>query len=160
MGTKGRRSERAGVDGRARISEVKKILVPVDFSENAEGAVQCAGEFAAKLGANVYLLHVVEPPSFMSNLPNVPYTLSDEQLARKAGTDLEAIAVRFMPSISARAVVRRGKAHHEITKAAEELGVNLIVLSTHGYTGLKHTLLGSTAERVVRHAPCMVLVVR
>jgi len=56
--------------------------------------------------------------------------------------------------------VRTGKAFNEINQVASELKADLIVISTHGYTGLKHTLLGSTAERVVRHAPCAVLVVR
>jgi nucleotide-binding universal stress UspA family protein len=57
-------------------------------------------------------------------------------------------------------VVRLGHPYQEITDAARELKVDLIVISTHGYTGLKHVLLGSTAERIVRHAPCPVLTVR
>ena len=63
-------------------------------------------------------------------------------------------------SIGAEALVRAGQPYYEITTAAKELDVDLIVITTHGRTGLKHALLGSTAERVVRHAPCPVLTVR
>ena len=62
--------------------------------------------------------------------------------------------------IKVSAAVREGKPHEEICEAAKAMGADLIVLTTHGYTGLKHVWLGSTAERVVRHAPCPVLVVR
>ena len=63
-------------------------------------------------------------------------------------------------NVRGQALVRLGQPHREITEAAKELHVDLIVLATHGYTGLKHAFLGSTAERVVRHAPCPVLTVR
>ncbi|HTD65875.1 MAG TPA: universal stress protein, partial [Candidatus Limnocylindria bacterium] len=64
------------------------------------------------------------------------------------------------PALIKSTVVRNGVPFHEIAQAAATLKIDLIVISTHGYTGLKHVLLGSTAERVVRHAPCPVLVVR
>ena len=64
------------------------------------------------------------------------------------------------PDLVEKTLVRQGRSFHEIADAARTLQVDLIIISTHGYTGLKHALLGSTTERVVRHAPCPVLVVR
>jgi universal stress protein A len=161
MAFKRKRSKGVGAAKRKPILDVRDILVPVDFSENAEAAVESAGQFAEKFGATIHLLHVVEPAPFITDLSNVPFTLSDKQLALKAETDLEALALRFIPpSVPVVRSVRRGKAHHEITEAAKELPADLIIVSTHGYTGLKHTLMGSTAERIVRHAICPVLVVR
>src|SRR5688572_13351297 len=148
-------------EARKQAFNVRNVLVPVDFSENAEAAAQYAGELAQKFGAKLQLLHVIEPASFVNDLTNVPFTLSDKQLQATATTDLEALATRFIePGVQASWMVKRGKGYQEIVKAAKELKADLIVISTHGYTGLKHTIMGSTAERVVRHAPCPVLVLR
>ena len=143
------------------IFDVRDVLVPVDFSENAQAAAQYAGQLAGKFGAKIHLLHVVEPASFVNDLKNVPFTLSDKQLEATATTDLEALATRFIdPNVQTSWTVKRGKGYQEIVKAAKQLKADMIVISTHGYTGLKHTIMGSTAERVVRHAPCPVLVLR
>ena len=76
-------------------------------------------------------------------------------------TDLEALSTRFIdPGVQTNWIVKHGKSYQEIVKAAKKLKADMIVISTHGYTGLKHTIMGSTAERVVRHAPCPVLVLR
>jgi nucleotide-binding universal stress UspA family protein len=64
------------------------------------------------------------------------------------------------PGVVEKLLVRQGRAFHEIAEAARTLKSDLVIISTHGFTGVKHALLGSTAERVVRHAPCPVLVVR
>ncbi|MCI0744162.1 MAG: universal stress protein [Verrucomicrobia subdivision 3 bacterium] len=158
---KAKPAERAEAKEVKRNLDIRKVLAPVDFSTNAEAAVVAAGELAEKFGAELYVMYVVEPAPFISDLRNVVYTLSDKQLALKAETELEALAVRFVPpSVPVKRLVKIGKAHHEITRAAKKLGVDLIVVSTHGYTGIKHTLMGSTAERVVRHADCPVFVVR
>jgi universal stress protein A len=141
--------------------DVRTVLVPVDFSENAEAAARYASELARKFGAKLHLMHVIEPASFVNDLTNVPFTLSDKQLEATAMTDLEALATRFIdPSVQATWIVKHGKGYQEIVQAAKELKIDMIVISTHGYTGLKHTIMGSTAERVVRHAPCPVLVLR
>jgi nucleotide-binding universal stress UspA family protein len=74
---------------------------------------------------------------------------------------LDALATRFIdPEVKTSWAVKRGKGYQEIVKAAKQLRADMIVISTHGYTGLKHTIMGSTSERVVRHAPCPVLVLR
>ena len=79
---------------------------------------------------------------------------AEVDLARAAADLAESFGIKIS------AAVREGKPHEEICEAAKALGADLIVLTTHGYTGLKHVWLGSTAERVVRHALCPVLVVR
>ena len=148
-------------EGQKRVLDVRNVLVPVDFSENAEAAARYASDLAQKFGSKLHLLHVVEPASFVNDLTNVPFTLSDKQLEATAMTDLEALATRFIdPDVQTSWIVKRGKGYQEIVKSAKELKADMIVISTHGYTGLKHTIMGSTAERVVRHAPCPVLVLR
>jgi len=89
-----------------------------------------------------------------------PMVLSDKEIAERAESELQRLAQRELQEMSAKTLVRIGKPFNEINEAANELKADLIIISTHGYTGLKHTLLGSTAERVIRHAPCAVLVVR
>jgi universal stress protein A len=148
-------------EGQKRAFDVRNVLVPVDFSENAEAAAKYASDLAQKFGAKLHLLHVIEPASFVNDLTNVPFTLSDKQLQATAMTDLEALSTRFIdPGVQSSWMVKRGKGYQEIVKTAKELKADMIVISTHGYTGLKHTIMGSTAERVVRHAPCPVLVLR
>ena len=151
----------AAGEGRKQLVDVRNVLVPVDFSENAEAAARYASDVAQKFGAKLHVMHVVEPASFVNDLSNVPFTLSDKQLEATAMTDLEALSTRFIdPTVPVSWMVKHGKGYQEIVKAAKELKADMIVISTHGYTGLKHTIMGSTAERVVRHAPCPVLVLR
>jgi len=139
--------------------KIRNILVPIDFSDNSSQAMKYAAGVAAQFEAGLTLLHVVEPAPFISDLRNVPTALSDEEVEAKAHHELELLVeATVVSSIKMKAVVRRGKAYDQIVKAAKQLKADLIVISTHGYTGLKHTLLGSTAERVVRHARCPVLV--
>ena len=141
---------------------IKKILVPIDFSECSKKALKYAVPLAKQHDAAITLLYVI---------PNVPYangeygaidyaSVEDElsvtgknQLARFAAAELQN-------GVRAETLVRIGSAAIEIISAAKSLAADLIVVSTHGRTGLKHVLLGSVAEHIVRHAPCPVLVVR
>jgi nucleotide-binding universal stress UspA family protein len=138
-----------------------KILVSTDFSNNSCQALPYANTYAQQFGAEVYLVHVIEEPPFMSDVKNVPLVMSDKQLQQKAHNDLDALAAEeFDEAVKVHPMVRHGKAKDEIVAAARELNVDLIMISTHGRTGLKRALLGSVAEVVVRHAHCPVLVVR
>jgi nucleotide-binding universal stress UspA family protein len=84
-----------------------------------------------------------------------------DSVRKNACECLEALARKELkPAIQSATLVRSGSAFNEIVAVARELQIDLIIIATHGYSGLKHFLLGSTAERVVRHAPCPVLVVR
>ena len=146
--------------------DVRAILLPTDFSECARRAVPVAAEFARLLGARVVCLHVVEPLV----QPTVGWTpLAEPVPSAELGGQLEETAARDLPAFSkseefegleVEDVIARGEPAAEIVRAAEEHGAGLIVISSHGRTGLGRILFGSTAESVVRHARCPVLVVK
>ena len=146
-----------------KIFSLKKILVPVDFSDYSKKALRYARPFAEQFGAEIILLHVVEPVVTPESYYFVPPGLEEANVrradsVRKRLTDLRKDELGT--EIRGDTVVQLGKPFHEIVKVAQVEQVDLIILTTHGYTGLKHVMLGSNAERVVRHAPCPVLVVR
>lgn len=145
--------------------EIRTILLPTDFSEFARGAVPVAAEFARLLGARVLCLHVVEPV-----VPPVGWSPTGEPLpVAEFGGQLDEAAAREMPAftrdeglegLEVEELVAHGEPASEIVRVAEERGVGLIVISSHGRTGLGRIIFGSTAESVVRHAHCPVLVVK
>ena len=144
-----------------RPAKIQSILATTDFSEQSLSGVRYAVALAEKVGAPLHLLHVVEPPSRFSGMEDVPGALTDSQVAELARSQLKDLCERETNSnVRVRTSVRIGKAFDEITIAARESSANLIVIATHGHTGAKRVLLGSTAERVVRHASCPVLIVR
>lgn len=134
---------------------LKKILVPVDFSDCSKKALQYAIPFARQFGADLKLLHVVEPYPAVPEMS--PYDF-DNIADGKA--QLEALRQALGDAVPASTSLRAGMPHMEIAEAAREFGIDLIILSTHGRKGLSRMVLGSTAEKVVRRAPCPVLIVR
>jgi nucleotide-binding universal stress UspA family protein len=148
--------------GKASPFTVKKILVPIDFSDISKDALPWAAFLAAQFGAELVLLHVVEkfPVNYLLGRELMSHTIVP--LMKQAEADLERRAADLgkTTGVKATAVVREGRPYEEICQAAKALGADFITLTTHGYTGLKHVWLGSTAERVVRHAHCPALVVR
>jgi universal stress protein A len=143
--------------------QLKHIVVPIDFSDTSHKALQYAVPFAAQFGAKLLLVHVIEPFALPAELSYVPPEVENAGQTAIKGA-LEKLAELCQHQLGAKCLsqtsVRMGVPWHEITAAAKESAVDLIIISTHGHTGLKHVLIGSTAERVVRHAPCPVLVVR
>jgi len=141
--------------------KLDSILVPIDFSEPSEKALRYALPFAEQFGAKITLLHVVEPVA-MPDFASFPLIMENDRVARAFRTKLDLLCKReaIKPRLIEKTLVRFGKPFQEICESARGLRIGLIVISTRGYTGLKQALLGSTAERVVRHAPCPVLVVR
>jgi nucleotide-binding universal stress UspA family protein len=142
-------------------SQIQSILVPSDFSEPSKAALQYAMRLAEQFGAKLALLHVVEPVG-TPDFAYYPLMMENDKVMAKAKEELNEVAARngLNSKLIGKTLVRHGTAFHEIAQAAALLKVDLIVIATHGYKGLKHVLLGSTTERVVRHAPCPVLVVR
>jgi nucleotide-binding universal stress UspA family protein len=142
--------------------QIKSILVPLDFSPPSKKALDYAVTFARQFKARLTLLHVVEPVATPDFAASFPLAMEDDKLVAAAKYELERAvkAARIPSSAVEKILVRFGRSFHEIADAARTRKVDLIIISTHGYTGLKHALLGSTTERVVRHAPCPVLVVR
>lgn len=137
--------------------ELRKILVPVDFSECTEKALQYALAFARQFGAELTLLHVMEPAYVPASEMGI---LADAGSDEDAEGWLHSLRRRLDPEIRCQTLLRKGGAQSEIIAVAKELGSDLIILSTHGRTGLERLLLGSTAEKIVRHAGCPLLVVR
>ena len=142
---------------------LKQILVPIDFSDCSLRALDLASTIALPFGAKLTLLHVVEPGVYQQSYFGVtpPLEESNQNLVEAGRERLSALGrKRIGHRLRTESLVRIGRAHSEIPDTASALSADLIVMGTHGYTGLKHVLLGSTAERVVRHAPCPVLTVR
>jgi universal stress protein A len=140
---------------------LKKILVPIDFSECSEKALLYARGFAKQFGARIVLLHVVELSYSYADMAVFDYASLEKDLRQAAEVRLKNLAKGVEKDGTAVAVeIRLVRPARAVAEIAKELGTDLIVISTHGYTGLKHALLGSTAETIVRHAPCPVLVVR
>ena len=139
----------------------RTILVPVDFSEPAREALDYAVAFASQFRARLVVLHVVEIPYVGSGLGEIELPPVDTEI-RGSVTDhlAKIVAEHVSHGARHRDDFGGGQPWYEITKASRESDVDLIIIGTHGYTGLKHVLMGSTAERVVRHATCPVLVVR
>ena len=145
-----------------QILHLRKILVPIDFSETSQKAFHYALRFAEQFGCEIILLHVIEPVTAIAGAPLAVDIFSDaEEETIAAEAELACLAASSGNcSRSFTSAVRAGHAPNEITKAAKELDVDLIMIASHGYTSWRHLCIGSTAERVVRAAPCSVFVVR
>jgi nucleotide-binding universal stress UspA family protein len=142
--------------------QLKKILVPIDFSPASKNAFKYALRFAEDFAAELTLLYVLAPASSRSfaSTPGAP-AFSESDLSGTEKNLRALIASTRNGSVQrVRSTMRIGVPSHEIVEMAKDAGVDLIVIATHGYTGWKHFCIGSTAERVVRAAPCPVLVVR
>jgi len=137
-----------------------RILVAADFSPCSNNAVEWAAAFARQFQARLWLIHVVELNYVGSGLGEIEVPLLEAELRQNAQQQLTQLTQTLLAGLATETVLRLGRPWHQITEAAKELGVDMIIVGTHGYTGFKHVLMGSTAERVVRHAPCPVLVVR
>jgi universal stress protein A len=135
--------------------KLKKILVPLDFSDCSKKALEYAIPYARQFDAELVLLNVIEP------YPPVPQMeLVDVEKIQDRLRDLETLRETVGDDILCRSEVRTGVPHVEIVQEAKQDDIDLIILSTHGHKGLSHVFLGSTAEKVVRNAPCPVLTVR
>ena len=143
---------------------IRRILVPVDFSAPSCRALDYATALAGNLGASINLVHVLPDPPLSQSawelyVPESPEVR--EQRYRDASArlaDLAAVCTEWGGHVTTE--VRLGSPTGEIEAAAIDYGSDLIVMSTHGRTGLPHLLLGSIAERLLRTAPCPVLMVR
>jgi len=137
---------------------IRKILVPTDFSERSNAALKYAVSLANRYDAKIVLLHVAQLPA--SCAINAPPDV--EKMMSLARRSVEGTARLIPPEIAREQLVRFGTEDtvHTIVREARKAGADLIVIATHGYSGLKRVLLGSTAEGVLRHAPCPVLAVR
>ncbi len=142
--------------------DVQRILVPLDFSESAGSILAWAGHLAEEHGSAVMLLHVYHLPVEFQQLEGA-YLPPDfwANVKSEAEQKLEEHAVSLRQAgVTVECYVREGYPATVIVEEADALRSDLIVIGTHGHTGLKHLLLGSIAERVVQKAPCPVLTVK
>lgn len=135
----------------------KRILIAVDGGDIAARAAETGGRLAATLHAEILLVFVVDPSLATAPEGGITPDVLLSSLEEEAKATLAALG-KDLPQ--AEQIVRRGKPGGEVLKVAEERGVDLIVVGTQGRTGVRRVLMGSTAEDIVRHAPCPVLVIR
>ena len=145
----------------------KRILVPTDFSTYSDNALRHALDIAKQYDAKVFLLHVIDE-HFRQCMED--YCLSDavmkqleqESITRSADKLQQEInrLANQPPDVKISGFVRRGIPHHEILQEQEEKNIDLIVMASHGRTGIQKILIGSVAEKVMRSAKCPVLLVR
>ncbi|MBN2447624.1 MAG: universal stress protein [Phycisphaerae bacterium] len=143
----------------------KRILWPTDFSELSLHAGRYAHCFQKQFGSDLHIIHIVAaplPPEMSVTLPaDVPVTLPDSDLLDSAREALHTlIRKHFDDDKTIKIDAFFGGASSGICGYARDHEIDLIVVPTHGRTGLQHALIGSTAEDIVRHAPCPVLVVK
>lgn len=142
--------------------DIRRILVPFDFSVYSEKALTWALAMAERWRARILLLHVIPRPAYPPMLMGSMFDVVEFEARLQA--DAEARAREVVTQAGHKTVqidtqVVIGEPFHDICRIAEQEKIDLIVMGSHGRTGLSHVLLGSVAERVVRHAPCPVLVV-
>lgn len=156
-----RRDEPLLAAASSALFRLKKILVPIDFSECSKKALRYAVPFAKEHDAAITLLYVVPANYAIGEYGGIDYASLEAEMRASGEKQLSTLTVdEVREEVSADTMVRTGSVAAEIISAARNLPADLIILSTHGRTGLKHVLLGSVTEHVVRHAPCPVLVVR
>jgi len=139
---------------------IKNILVPIDFSQRSLETVAVAQTLAKEFGANLHLAHVYDRDFPLTTVMEMPLALPPVEVARGVRRHLKDVAKNFDLELRPRfAHAAEGRPFEEICRLARRHRIDLIVIATRGNTGLKHLLLGSTAERIVRYSPCPVLVI-
>ena len=141
---------------------LRRILFPTDFSEFDDAALQFASQLAAESGAFLYIVHSDDMEQAVELMRDTEYAYPspwDNQGVRESHRRLDQV-VPTLAGVKHQHCYLRGTATGEIIKFAEEQEVDLIVMASHGRTGLRRLLMGSTAENVMRQAPCPVLIVK
>ena len=138
--------------------EIKKVLVPVDFSENSKKILEAARYFSEICQAQLHAVFVVQSFDDYSGffVPHMPVAKFEEEMVQAAEEKMKGFLLG-QNKIVAKVLV--GDVGEEIIRHAEETGMDLIVMGTHGYKGLEKVMFGSVAEKVVRSSPCPVLTI-
>ncbi len=146
------------------MSQIKRMLVPTDFSPASDMAFAYALDMAARQHCAVHLLHVIDDATVATAYPDGFYVESPETRAKlldEATVRLDTMAARCAAlGVTATSEVVVGRPTRVIVDVATSRGIDLVVMGTHGRSGFAHLVLGSVAERIVRTAPCAVLTVR
>jgi nucleotide-binding universal stress UspA family protein len=145
------------------MADNKAIVFPTDFSEVSLSALPLAQRMAAVMDAQLHCIYTVEEPHIYATLDMGPVPIpTAEELSSSAATRLNQFAADHLHGMSKTAVTKvlTGRPAEEIVRYASDVDAEMIVMTTHGYSGVKHVVLGSTTEAVLRHASCPVLSVR
>lgn len=139
--------------------QIRKVLVPIDFSAPSLEAIPFALPLVKQFGAELHLVHVFAPDFPLATMAAMPLIIPELQVGPTVRDHLEAVAKKQGLELRRENIhAVKGRPFQEICNLAREIDIDLIVVSTRGHTGLKHLALGSTAEHVVRYSPCPVLV--
>ena len=148
-------------DSKPSSFSVKRILVPIDFSDCARKALQYAIPLAREHDASITAIYVIPPIYGVGEYGGIEYMPLESEARAYGEQRLAAMVLDEVDgTVTVNTLVRSGSPAGQIIRVAQDLPADLIVISTHGRTGLKHALVGSVAEHLVRGAPCPVLVVR
>ena len=155
------------------MTDIKKILVAVDFSQNSGKLLQEAIYFAKKCDATIEIVFVLEnftkdrdfyfpymllPEKEEEELKRMPVPELESLMRQRAEEEMENLVKKNMgPAIACKTILLSGEAAEEITKYAEQEIIDLILMGTHGYKGFNELILGSEAHKVIRNAPCLVI---
>jgi nucleotide-binding universal stress UspA family protein len=141
--------------------QIRNVLVPIDFSAPSLEAIEAALPLIKHFGADLHFVHVFEPDYPLSSMAAIPLVVPELEVGEGVRRQLRDLAADYsVPLRRANIHAIKGRPFEEICRLAQEIDIDLIVIATRGNTGLRHLVLGSTAERVVRYSPCPVLVVR
>jgi nucleotide-binding universal stress UspA family protein len=143
--------------------EIKRVLVPIDFSDYSKNSLKYAVKLVNSFKADLFLIYVVEPviypPDFSMGQIAIPSI--DAEVDKRASEELNTLAKTEIPvDVKCKCIIKTGKPFIEIIETAKEENIDLIIIASHGHTGVEHILFGSTAEKVIRKAPCPVLTFR
>ena len=144
------------------MTEFKKIMVPIDFSENSPKVLQTAVDVAEQFGAALSIVFVVQSFEDYSGffVPHMPISQFEEEMVQGAERKMESfLAEKLKSDLPHSATVIKGDVAEEIIGYAAKNDIAMIVMGTHGYKGLEKVLFGSVAERVVKTSPCPVLTI-
>ncbi len=140
------------------------VVLPIDFSAQAIAAVPWARRMAAVMNAEIHCIYTVEPPHIYSALDMVPAVSlpTTDELVDSASSQLDAFVSEHLSGLDPAPMtsVEIGSPPDQIVAYANQVQADMIVMTTHGYSGLEHVVLGSTTESVLRHAGCPVLSIR
>ena len=140
---------------------LKKILCPIDHSDCSKEALKYAVSFAMKDGAKLYLLHIIDIRSFNESLNEMPTQIPDNETLQQLRIKLlNCIPEEMRDDMDVEAIVIQGIPFAEIISTSREKEIDMIVMGSHGRTGISHIMLGSVSEKVARKAPCPVLITR